>query len=279
MFQLDARAAAGASAASRGTARARQGAARERQAQCRPRHAARRQGLHVEAAVRHRPDDGAGARRHGRGRPGDDREQQGALELRHHHGAHRRARRRDRDQGRQQHQVERRAARHDQPGEADLRRIQPAPGRAAGAARGDDERQGRRSAPSPRAIPARRLRAMSNSSTTRSTRHPARSACARPSPTTTNGCGRGSSSTFPVTTRTDPNAIVVPPAAVQIGQDGDYVFVVKPDNTAEIRPVKVSRTVDGKTVVAKGLARRRPRRDGRADAALERRRASTSVPP
>ncbi len=57
-----------------------------------------------------------------------------------------------------------------------------------------------------------------------------------------------------VTTRTDPNAIVVPPAAVQIGQDGDYVFVVKPDNTAEIRPVTVSRTVDGQAVVAKGLA-------------------------
>ncbi|HUK58327.1 MAG TPA: efflux RND transporter periplasmic adaptor subunit [Stellaceae bacterium] len=57
-----------------------------------------------------------------------------------------------------------------------------------------------------------------------------------------------------VTTRTDANAIVVPPSAIQIGQDGDYVFVVKPDNTAEIRPVTVSRTVDGASVVEKGLA-------------------------
>ncbi len=57
-----------------------------------------------------------------------------------------------------------------------------------------------------------------------------------------------------VTTRTDPTAIVVPPAAVQLGQDGDYVFVVKPDNTAEIRAVTVSRTVDGESVIEKGLA-------------------------
>ncbi|HXQ50671.1 MAG TPA: efflux RND transporter periplasmic adaptor subunit [Stellaceae bacterium] len=57
-----------------------------------------------------------------------------------------------------------------------------------------------------------------------------------------------------VTTRIDPAAIVVPPAAVQVGQDGNFVFIVKPDNTAEIRPVTVSRTVDGKSVIAKGLA-------------------------
>jgi multidrug efflux system membrane fusion protein len=56
------------------------------------------------------------------------------------------------------------------------------------------------------------------------------------------------------TTRVDGSAIVVPPAAVQVGQDGKYVFVIKPDNTAESRPVTVSRTVDGKSVIAKGLA-------------------------
>ncbi len=56
-----------------------------------------------------------------------------------------------------------------------------------------------------------------------------------------------------VMTRTDANAIVVPPAAVQIGQGGDYVFVVKPDNTAEIRIIKVSRTIDGESVVETGL--------------------------
>jgi membrane fusion protein, multidrug efflux system len=56
------------------------------------------------------------------------------------------------------------------------------------------------------------------------------------------------------TTRVDENAVVVPPAAVQVGQDGKYVFVIKPDMTAEARPVTISRTVDGKSVVAKGLA-------------------------
>jgi multidrug efflux system membrane fusion protein len=56
-----------------------------------------------------------------------------------------------------------------------------------------------------------------------------------------------------MTTRTDPNAVVVPPAAVEVGQDTDYIFVVKSDQTAELRPVKVGRTVDGKTVIADGI--------------------------
>lgn len=53
--------------------------------------------------------------------------------------------------------------------------------------------------------------------------------------------------------RTDPNALVVPSVAVQIGQDGNFVFVVKPDNTAESRPVTVDRTVAGNAVITKGL--------------------------
>jgi len=57
-----------------------------------------------------------------------------------------------------------------------------------------------------------------------------------------------------VTTHIDQDAIVVPPAAIQVGQEGKYVFVVKPDKTAEPRPVTVSRTVDGKSVIASGLA-------------------------
>jgi membrane fusion protein, multidrug efflux system len=48
-------------------------------------------------------------------------------------------------------------------------------------------------------------------------------------------------------------ALVVPQAAVQVGQNSAYVFVVKPDNSAEMRPVQVSRTVAGKSVIAKGL--------------------------
>ncbi len=50
------------------------------------------------------------------------------------------------------------------------------------------------------------------------------------------------------------DAVTVPQAAVQIGQANPYVFVAKPDNTAELRRVEVSRTVDGKSIVAKGLA-------------------------
>jgi multidrug efflux system membrane fusion protein len=56
-----------------------------------------------------------------------------------------------------------------------------------------------------------------------------------------------------VLVRTDSNSLVVPPAAVQIGQNGNYVFVVKDDNTTEIRPVTVDRTVNGMTVISKGL--------------------------
>lgn len=50
------------------------------------------------------------------------------------------------------------------------------------------------------------------------------------------------------------DALVVPQAAVQLGQVSPYVFVVKPDNTAEARKVTVSRTVDGKSVITSGLA-------------------------
>jgi membrane fusion protein, multidrug efflux system len=36
------------------------------------------------------------------------------------------------------------------------------------------------------------------------------------------------------------NAITVPKAAVQLGPQGTYAYVVKPDNTIEMRPIKVS---------------------------------------
>lgn len=56
-----------------------------------------------------------------------------------------------------------------------------------------------------------------------------------------------------VTLRDEPNMVTVPQAAVQIGQNGSYLFVVKSDNTAEVRPVSVARNVDGKAVVTNGL--------------------------
>jgi len=52
----------------------------------------------------------------------------------------------------------------------------------------------------------------------------------------------------------EPNAIVVPTQAIQTGQDGFYVFIVKPDLTAESRPVKVERNIDNETVIESGLS-------------------------
>jgi len=56
-----------------------------------------------------------------------------------------------------------------------------------------------------------------------------------------------------VTLTTDPHAIVVPTAAVQAGQQGSYVFVVKPDSTVELRAVTVARTQDNETIIKQGL--------------------------
>ncbi|PYR74888.1 MAG: efflux RND transporter periplasmic adaptor subunit [Acidobacteria bacterium] len=53
---------------------------------------------------------------------------------------------------------------------------------------------------------------------------------------------------------TDPNAIVVPAAAVQASQNGQYVYVIKPDRTAELRPVTVERQQGEQMVIAQGLA-------------------------
>jgi multidrug efflux system membrane fusion protein len=52
----------------------------------------------------------------------------------------------------------------------------------------------------------------------------------------------------------DANALAVPDAAVKAGPNGNYVFVVKADGTAEQRDVTVARSVDGKSMIAKGLS-------------------------
>lgn len=49
------------------------------------------------------------------------------------------------------------------------------------------------------------------------------------------------------------NATVVPSQAVMNGQEGDYLFVIKPDMTVEPRKVKVSRTVKGESVIDSGV--------------------------
>jgi multidrug efflux system membrane fusion protein len=53
---------------------------------------------------------------------------------------------------------------------------------------------------------------------------------------------------------TDPNAVVVPSAAVQESQTGQYVYVVKPDRTAELRTVRVERQQGDEMVIAQGLS-------------------------
>jgi multidrug efflux system membrane fusion protein len=50
-----------------------------------------------------------------------------------------------------------------------------------------------------------------------------------------------------------PNAVVVPNQAVQTGQDGQFVYVVKDDKTVEMRPVVTSTRVDQELVVDSGL--------------------------
>jgi membrane fusion protein, multidrug efflux system len=47
-------------------------------------------------------------------------------------------------------------------------------------------------------------------------------------------------------------AVTVPTVAVQVGQSGNFVYVVR-DGAASVRPVKVARAVDNESVIASGL--------------------------
>ena len=53
---------------------------------------------------------------------------------------------------------------------------------------------------------------------------------------------------------TQPNALVVPNQAVQTGQEGPFVFVVKQDRSVESRPVTIGSRVDQDIVISSGLA-------------------------
>jgi multidrug efflux system membrane fusion protein len=52
---------------------------------------------------------------------------------------------------------------------------------------------------------------------------------------------------------TQKNAIVVPTKAIQSGQQGEYVYVVRGDSTAESRPVKTAGAYENLTLVSDGL--------------------------
>jgi multidrug efflux system membrane fusion protein len=50
------------------------------------------------------------------------------------------------------------------------------------------------------------------------------------------------------------DATVVPDDAIQHGTDGLYVYAVNADNKAELHKVKVSQSIDGRSVIAEGLS-------------------------
>jgi membrane fusion protein, multidrug efflux system len=50
------------------------------------------------------------------------------------------------------------------------------------------------------------------------------------------------------------NAVVVPSAAVQMGQKGNYIYVVKSDSTVDYRDVTIGPETDSYTVVEKGVS-------------------------
>lgn len=56
-----------------------------------------------------------------------------------------------------------------------------------------------------------------------------------------------------MTLAVEAGVIVVPQAAVMTGQDGPYVYVVTPQGRAENRDVTTGATLNGQTVIAKGL--------------------------
>jgi len=51
----------------------------------------------------------------------------------------------------------------------------------------------------------------------------------------------------------EPEAIVVPDAAVQPGQEGSFVYLIDGDNKVVVRPIKVSRQIGPEVVVADGI--------------------------
>jgi membrane fusion protein, multidrug efflux system len=57
-----------------------------------------------------------------------------------------------------------------------------------------------------------------------------------------------------LTLATQGDAVVVPAEAVQVGPEGQQVFVVKEDKQVEMRLVTVERTLEGEVVISKGLA-------------------------
>lgn len=57
-----------------------------------------------------------------------------------------------------------------------------------------------------------------------------------------------------MTLTVQPDRVVIPSEAIQTGQQGQYVYLLRGDSTVELRPVRVGRRIDGETVVDEGIA-------------------------
>jgi multidrug efflux system membrane fusion protein len=51
----------------------------------------------------------------------------------------------------------------------------------------------------------------------------------------------------------EPDAVVVPEAAVQPGQDGSFVYLIDEESRVQVRPVKISRQIGTEVVIASGV--------------------------
>jgi multidrug efflux system membrane fusion protein len=56
-----------------------------------------------------------------------------------------------------------------------------------------------------------------------------------------------------LTLTNEPNAIVVPTQAVQTSQQGQFIYVIKADQTVEMRKIALDRTIGDEAVIASGL--------------------------
>ena len=73
-----------------------------------------------------------------------------------------------------------------------------------------------------------------------------------------------------VVLRTEQDVVSVPRTATQTGQNGNYVYVIE-NGVARVRPVKISRTQDGRDIVVRRPEGRRIHRRGGRARPLQRR--------
>jgi multidrug efflux system membrane fusion protein len=52
---------------------------------------------------------------------------------------------------------------------------------------------------------------------------------------------------------TRPNGLTVPASAVQQGPDGTYVWIIEPDETVQMRPIRLAEISDGQALINPGL--------------------------